>query len=417
MHNNKNNRCKLLAVTPCLAVSTAFGAGFVEDSKLSLQTSNFYLNRDFRDGAGQSKREEWAQGFILDARSGYTSGPVGFGLDAMAMLGVKLDSSPDRTGTGLLPTHDDGRAADEFSRLGLTAKAKFRDNELKYGTLIPKLPTVQANTGRILPQTFEGGLLTIKEIDGLTITGGRLNRVTDRDSSDAQKLALNNKNRRFAGSVEGDDFWLGGADYAIGKALTLSYQYAELQDVYQQNFFGFNHVWEVGPGKLKSDLRYMLSDDKGASRGGEIDSGALGAMFTYSLGGHAFGVGLQKMNGSTSIPYLDGTDPYLVNFVQIHDFAEPGERSWQARYDFNFATVGVPGLTFMTRYVRGDKADPNTSTDEGQEWERNTELQYVVQSGTFKNVAVRWRNASYRSNFARGADENRLIISYTLPIF
>ncbi|MBC3490706.1 OprD family porin [Pseudomonas taiwanensis] len=417
MHNNKNNRCKLLAVTPCLAVSTAFGAGFVEDSKLSLQTSNFYLNRDFRDGAGQSKREEWAQGFILDARSGYTSGPVGFGLDAMAMLGVKLDSSPDRTGTGLLPTHDDGRAADEFSRLGLTAKAKFRDNELKYGTLIPKLPTVQANTGRILPQTFEGGLLTIKEIDGLTITGGRLNRVTDRDSSNAQKLALNNKNRRFAGSVEGDDFWLGGADYAIGKALTLSYQYAELQDVYQQNFFGFNHVWEVGPGKLKSDLRYMLSDDKGASRGGEIDSGALGAMFTYSLGGHAFGLGLQKMNGSTSMPYLDGTDPYLVNFVQIHDFAEPGERSWQARYDFNFATVGVPGLTFMTRYVRGDKADPNTSADEGQEWERNTELQYVVQSGTFKNVAVRWRNASYRSNFARGADENRLIISYTLPIF
>jgi len=417
MHNNKNNRCKLLAVTPCLAVSTAFGAGFVEDSKLSLQTSNFYLNRDFRDGAGQSKREEWAQGFILDARSGYTSGPIGFGLDAMAMLGVKLDSSPDRTGTGLLPTHDDGKAADEFSRLGLTAKAKFRDNELKYGTLIPKLPTVQANTGRILPQTFEGGLLTIKEIDGLTITGGRLNRVTDRDSSNAQKLALNNKNRRFAGSVEGDDFWLGGADYTIGKALTLSYQYAELQDVYQQSFFGLNHVWEVGPGKLKSDLRYMLSDDKGASRGGEIDSGALGAMFTYSLGGHAFGLGLQKMNGSTSMPYLDGTDPYLVNFVQIHDFAEPGERSWQARYDFNFATVGVPGLTFMTRYVRGDKADPNTSADEGHEWERNTELQYVVQSGTFKNVAVRWRNASYRSNFARGADENRLIISYTLPIF
>lgn len=417
MHNNKNNRCKLLAVTPCLAVTTAFGSGFVEDSKLSLQTSNLYLNRDFRDGAGQSKREEWAQGFILDAKSGYTAGPVGFGVDAMAMLGLKLDSSPDRTGTGLLPTHDDGRAADEFSRLGIAAKVKLSDTELKYGTQIPKLPTIQANTGRILPQTFEGGILSIKEIDKLTLTGARFNRVTDRDSSDTQKISLNNKNRRFTGSAEADDFWLAGAEFALSKQLTLAYQYAELQDVYEQSFFGINHLWEIGPGKLKSDLRYMLSDDSGSAQGGPIDSGALGAMFTYSLSGHAFGLGIQKMNGSTSMPYLDGTDPYLVNFVQIHDFAEPGERSWQARYDFNFAAVGVPGLTFMTRYVSGDKADAATSVGEGHEWERNTELQYVVQSGTFKNVAVRWRNASYRSSFARGADENRLIISYTLPIF
>ncbi|MFP3589610.1 OprD family outer membrane porin, partial [Paraburkholderia sp. SIMBA_055] len=84
----------------------------------------YYFNRDFRDGSAQSKREEWAQGFLFDFRSGYTPGTVGFGLDALGMLGIKLDSSPDRSGSGLLPVHDDGRAADEFSRLGLTAKVK-----------------------------------------------------------------------------------------------------------------------------------------------------------------------------------------------------------------------------------------------------------------------------------------------------
>ncbi|MDF5957662.1 OprD family outer membrane porin [Pseudomonas aeruginosa] len=68
-------------------------AGFLEDSKASLETRNFYMNRDFRDGPGQSKREEWAQGFILNLQSGYTQGTVGFGLDAMGMLGVKLDSA------------------------------------------------------------------------------------------------------------------------------------------------------------------------------------------------------------------------------------------------------------------------------------------------------------------------------------
>lgn len=41
--------------------------------------------------------------------------PVGF-----PRIGGKLNSSPDRTGNGLLPSHDDGRAADQYSTLGLT---------------------------------------------------------------------------------------------------------------------------------------------------------------------------------------------------------------------------------------------------------------------------------------------------------
>ena len=50
----------------------------------------------------QHKAEEWAQGFLLRYESGFTEGPLGFGVDALGLLGVKLDSSPDRTGTGLL---------------------------------------------------------------------------------------------------------------------------------------------------------------------------------------------------------------------------------------------------------------------------------------------------------------------------
>ena len=71
-------------------------------------------------------------------------------------------------------------------------------------------------------------------------------------------------------------------------------------------------------------------------------------------GSHKFGLGFQDMNGDTGFAYIDGSDPFLVNFVQINDFANADERSWQARYDYNFASIGVPGLTFMTRYISGD---------------------------------------------------------------
>ena len=103
--------------------------------------------------------------------------------------------------------------------------------------------------------------------------------------------------------------------------------------------------------------------------------------------------------------------------MQINDFANADERSWQARYDFDFAGLGVPGLSFMTRYIKGDNSQVSGSDEEGREWERNIEFKYVVQSGPLKDLYVRLRNASFRSSFARDADENRLIVGYSLPIW
>ncbi|MFY0730123.1 OprD family porin [Pseudomonas sp. NFX15] len=393
-------------------------AAFFEDSSATFETRNMYFNRDFRDGtsAQQSKRDEWAQGFMLNLKSGYTNGTVGFGVDALGMMGVKLDSSPDRTGTGLLPT-DDGRAVDEYSKLGLTGKVKISASELKVGTLIPELPTLKPNDGRILPQTFEGGMLTSKEIKNLTFTGGRLDKAKDRDSTDFEDVALNNKNSRFAGTVAGDHFDFGGLDYKFTDKITGSYHFAQLGEVYNQHFLGLIASQPFGPGTFGTDLRFAISDDQGEARGGKIDNKSLNGLVSYALSGHKFSAGYQHMSGDSAFPYVDGADPYLVNFVQINDFAGAEERSWQARYDFDFVTLGIPGLSFMSRYVSGDNIKLK-SGDEGKEWERNSEIKYVVQSGALKDVAVRLRNATYRSNYsARDADEVRLLVSYSVALW
>ncbi|MCE4053258.1 OprD family porin [Pseudomonas sp. Au-Pse12] len=409
-----------LASAAALAGVAPFSqAAFFEDSSATFETRNMYFNRDFRDGtsAQQSKRDEWAQGFMLNLQSGYTEGTVGFGLDALGMLGVKLDSSPDRTGTGLLPTHDDGRAANQYSKLGLTGKVKISATELKIGSLIPELPILKPNDGRILPQTFEGGLLTSKEIKNLTFTGGRLDKAKDRDDSNYEDIRLNNKNSRFAGNVASKHFSFGGLDYKFTDKITGSYHFAQLDDVYNQHFFGLVASRPMGPGTFASDLRLAISDDQGQARGGKIDNRSLNGLVSYALNGHKLSAGYQHMSGDSAFPYVDGSDPYLVNFVQINDFAGAEERSWQARYDFDFAKLGVPGLSFMTRYLSGDNIALKNG-DTGKEWERNTEIKYVVQSGTFKDVAVRLRNATYRSNYsARDADEVRLLVSYAVALW
>ncbi|WP_409261487.1 OprD family porin [Pseudomonas putida] len=393
-------------------------AAFFEDSTATFETRNMYFNRDFRDGtsAQQSKRDEWAQGFMLNFESGYTDGPVGFGLDALGMLGIKLDSSPDRTDTGLLPTHDDGRAADEYSKLGLTGKVKVSKTELKIGSLIPELPTLQPNDGRILPQTFEGGLLTSQEIKGLTFTGARLDKAKDRNDTNWEDLALNNKNGRFGGAFSADNLDLAGLDYKFTDRITGSYHFAQLDDIYRQHFVGMLATQPWGPGTFGADVRLAISDDAGAAKAGRIDNTTFNTMLSYSLGGHKVSAAWQQLSGDSAFPYIDGADPYLVNFVQINDFAGADERSWQARYDYNFAALGIPGLTFMTRYINGDNVS-RAAGGEGKEWERNTELKYVVQSGPLKNVAVRLRNATFRSNFARDADEVRLLVSYSVALW
>ena len=89
-----------LGLTPVFA-----HADFVDDSKATLTLRNFYYNHDLRDvkAPAQSKIEEWAQGFIFKAQSGYTDTPIGVGVDVYAGLGLKLDSSPGRSGSELLP--------------------------------------------------------------------------------------------------------------------------------------------------------------------------------------------------------------------------------------------------------------------------------------------------------------------------
>ena len=393
-------------------------AAFIEDSSATLQTQNIYLNRDFREGSGQSKREEWTQGFILDVQSGFTEGTVGVGLDALGMLGVKLDSGGGRAGTDLLPVQDDGGTPDEFSRLGLTAKARIGETELRYGSHIPELPVVKASDSRTLPQVFEGATVTSTDIDGLILTGGRLDKVIDRSSTNSQDLQLNNKNSRFASAAEADHLSYAGAEYAFNKNLTGRYYYGELDDIYRQHFFGLLAVKPLGEDSaLSADLRVMLSDDSGAANAGKIDNQAWNGMLGYSLGGHKFSLGYQQMRGDTGYAYIDGGDPFLVNFVQINDFANADQRSWQARYDLDFASLGVPGLSFMTRYITSDNAQVTGSDQEGREWERDVEFKYVVQSGALKDLTFRARHAGFRSSFARDADELRLIVSYALAIW
>ncbi|MGE8097759.1 OprD family porin [Pseudomonas fluorescens] len=448
-----NKSTLALAVAVGVLAQQASAAGFIEDSKATLGLRNFYINTDNRDGQPsatsntRSKNAEWGQGFDLRFISGYTQGTVQFGVDAIGLYGVRLDSSRENhgnyTGTasgGTVFPSDGKEAVNEFASLGLTGKVKISQTELKIGTLQPNNPVIKYNDGRLLPQTFTGGEIKSNEIKDLTLTAGEINEAKGRNSSNDEGLSIagaNGSSNYDAGKFS-NKFYYGGADYKLTKDLTASYYYGELKDFYSQNFLGLVHNWSIGPGVLKSDLRYYRSRDNGANGNdknyftsgyypdtpksltkGKVDNNLYSYLALYSVEGHTFGGGYQVSSGDSDFPYLnqgDGSSNSTITDMQIQKFSRAGERTWQARYAYDFAKVGVPGLTAGVIYLRGNGID--TTTGDKTEWERDLSLAYVVPEGPLKNLGFAWKNAMWRTDLAntRDQDENRLIVSYSIPL-
>ncbi|MBV7546513.1 OprD family porin [Pseudomonas sp. PDM26] len=412
------SRQALFCVLGLLPMAGASAEGFIDDSKLKLQLRNVYFNENFRDEHGmstraartaKSERTEWAQGFLLDYQSGFTQGTMGFGIDALGLFGVKLDSGRGRSGTGLLPVHDDGRAADEFASAGVTAKARLAKTTVKYGTLLPKTPVLIYNDARLLPQTYQGTQISSSDIENLTVTGGYLDRFKLRDSTDSMPIVPDG----FSGDKSGD-FSYAGAEYKLGKDIRLSYFYGELDNFYRQNFAGIQHDLPLAGGVLTSDLRYFHSADTGSAFDGKIDNDMLSGQLSYAIAGHTMGGGYQTLSGDAGLPFISGATVYSFSNAGIGKFIEEDEKTWMLNYGYNFAAAGVPGLTFSTRYLSGNDGKSDTTV---KEWERDTELAYVVQGGSFNGLGVRLRNYVYRSDFSRGRDSNRIYLTYDIVLW
>jgi imipenem/basic amino acid-specific outer membrane pore len=396
---------------PVFADSQADATGFLEGAKLNVKLRNMYMNRDQRAHDSGPTGEEWAQGFLGTFESGFTQGTVGFGLDAIGMYGLKLDTGRGRDGNGtnLLEQDSDG-AKDGYGYAGGAVKMRVSKTVLKFGDQIVNNPVFATSDSRLLPETAQGLLITSNEIDNLTLQGGHFTALKARNSSNHDSSAN-----------PLDEINFGGATYKFTKSLSASAYYSNVEDVWRKYYGNVNYALALTPTDvIKFDVNAYDTKSIGNEEKGVFDNTIWSMTAAYTLGAHTFLVGRQVVNGTGNYAYgVDGNSTIFVgNSIQYSDFNNANEKSWQARYDLNMATYGVPGLSFMTRYIKGTDATTATG-DNGDSWERNIEAKYVLQSGPAKDLSFRVRNATYRSGVSdlnAKVDDTRLIIEYPISI-
>ena len=426
----------IVSSVPPMVIAEEKNGGFIEDSSLTVLNRNYYFNREHRNGesspTGNGYSEAWANAIITKFESGFTQGTIGVGVDAFAMIGIKLDTGGGRNGGrssfDVLPVNSNGEARDEYTKVGGAAKIRAFDTVVKVGDVFPSTPVVAAGDSRLLPESFTGVTATNTSIEGLTVQGGRLHAMSQPVSSNMR----DNFATFYAGPVNSP--WAGyfGGDYNLNKNVTLSLYSSRLKDVWNQYYAGTGLNYSLSNElSVFGGLNYYKAVDEGKKLLGDFDNNIWSGKVGVKYGAHTLALSHQRNNGNNDFDYLRQSDSiFLDNSIQYSDFNSPKERSWMVRYDLDMTSYGVPGLSFMTRYGRGTDADysnanttymrrdadGNPLTDQ-KRWERDIEVKYVVQTGTLKDMSFRLRQANTRATtFESDLDEVRVIIEYPLAI-
>lgn len=418
---------------PSAQSDQAASQGFIGDSHLMLKLRNY---ADVQDVTGGPHRHAWTQGAMLDYTSGFTQGPIGFGVDASLYGAFKLDGG--RGAGNMVHVGKDGDGQNQFAWAypGIyDVKAQVSNTVVKYGLqMTADNPFFEPHDNRALPPTFLGVSIVSKDITNVALQGGSFTKVDPRGHTNLVDLST---------SYGGVDFkrfsYVGGSwDYSPNGNLSL---FANQADSVWRQYYGSVQQSIGDPSTLKwtGFANIYSTHSVGGGLEGHINNNAYSVSLAAQHGPHSLLVGYQQILGDQFFDYVNETNGiYLVNSMDV-DYNAPHEKSFQVRYGFDGKYAGLPGAKAMLWYALGWGANATAgaaangpgSALYGLYWKDGEPVHgshhefgfipsYKIQSGRFKDTTVAfsamWHHGSkYYSDPSNM--EYRLLVSMPLKVF
>ncbi len=406
----------ILAATATLGTSATY-ADFVDDSQVQLKFKNFYLDRQIKENPA-ANWGSWSQGITLDAKSGYQDIGAGIqvGADLLVQHAFKLNAR-DKNPDWILP-HDGKESKDNFGKVGATLKAKVSQTELKVGELLPVSPVLVFDPSRQLLTTYSGAWLESKDVKDTKLTLAYIDGINNRYDNQFRELTKFAPPANYDTGAEADGMYIAGIDHQFTPEIGASYWYADVQDIYTQQYVGANYKTKLGEkAKLDSHVRYFDNSDSGDKLYGEVDNQALSVGAKVNYGAHTVGVGYQQMFGDTAFPTLGGwvPQPYLVNWG-VATFTNVNEKSWGFTYGYDFAELGAKGLNATAVYFTGSDAEVKTAQGalkDQKSDEFNLIVNYTVPEGKLKGLGIQGMYIDANYDWKSDLKEYRVATTYT----
>jgi hypothetical protein len=360
---------------------------FIRDTKLSLNVRTYYFWREKFD---DTHSEAWTIGGALSYQSGWFLDRVSVG--TVFYLSQPMRAPADRDGTLLLEPGQEGYAV--VGQLYARVKV-FENNFVNLGWYEYNTPYINKNDNRMTPNTFEGATFNGAYGGkggalGFTYGGGYITRIKERNSDHFVWMSQDagasvNRGVGFGGAkVSYKGFTFGAIDYYSDDIINIfytegSYKFTVMERLGLLFSAQFTDQRSVGDDLLKgfsfSTNQFGVKSD--VSYGG----GILTLAYTHTAKGADMQSPWSGYPGYTS--------------VQVQDFNRAGEDALMIKGSYNFAPLGLPGVTLYTLFVHGwNRVNPTTGASVANENEVDFDAQWRPQWEFLKGLWFRVRYAN-----------------------
>lgn len=375
---------------------------FLRDGRLRLHLRTDWFRRDV---VGGRNREAWALGGNLAYTSGWLAERVQLG--AVLYTSQPLWAPDDSDGSLLLAPGQEaitvlGQAYLRLRLLEGTNLTIYRQDL--------DLPFINRRDNRMVPNTFEGVTLLSDTWRNVKVVAGHLTGMKPRDANSFVSMSE-------AGGISGSDegLTMGGMLFSWGEHLNWGFIDEYAWDFMNTFYSGGNYSWKGPRGaSWKLSAQYARQSSAGDELGGSFDTWFAGLRASAGWQGAVLTLAACHVDQGAAIINPWGGHPSYLSLM-ISSFNQPEEQSWLVGLSYDFARVGLSGLSGFANYASGHRPDGGNNAGPDEQ-ELDLTLDWRPAVGQLKGAWLRLR-AGYLSDEDDGAtNEYQFIVNYDLDI-
>jgi hypothetical protein len=328
-------------------------------------------------------------------------------LEATLYTSQKLYGPADKGGTLLLKPVQNG-----YTVLGesyMEARLTETDDLRLYRQSL-NLPYVNRQDNRMVPNTFEAYTLLDARSPRFNYIASQITRMKPRDATSFTHMS------EAAGADNTDK----GLTALVGR-----YRFSPHVDIgainhHSRDVMNIFYTEANAAGELAGDFAVRLSGQYTAQKSigdeliGDFVTGMYGAKLAISYESVILTLARTCVDTNSEVRSPFGGYPGYTS-VLVEDFNRAGEDAWLIGISYDFARIGLDGLSAFSNYVRGDTPDSGGAASPDQK-ELDFTLDYRPGGSLLEGLWIRARAGFVNRHHAGDINDYRIIANYGIPL-